>query len=142
MNELITGNSVSLVHRFIASILMEMIYGYNIPSGEDPYIKRTLDLTDRVVQMGDSSFFDSMPFCMFMLLYVSFPISHSPSVRHLPNWVPGTGTLRKARGSSWSYLQRSGRSKNDTLSRRKQANERNYEHPFPARPERDGMHIL
>lgn len=42
---------------------MEMTYGYDISSTEDPYIKQTMDLTDVVVQMGDSSLYDSMPSC-------------------------------------------------------------------------------
>lgn len=41
---------------------MEMTYGYDIFSTEDPYIKQTMDLTDVVVQMGNSPLYDSIPF--------------------------------------------------------------------------------
>lgn len=81
--------------RYVTSIILQVAYGLQIKTDDDPFVKITLDAGYAIANGGPpgSTPIDFFPFRkrlsnMYEALYIKLT-ARSATVRHLPSWFPG-----------------------------------------------------
>ena len=88
------------MRRMAGSTILDIAYGLDIRNSDDPYLKRAEECLGIIDKAGNPGSFlvDIIPACahgsfLFTFLCLNLP----PSVKYVPEWMPGASFKRKAR---------------------------------------------
>ncbi|GLB41889.1 putative cytochrome p450 [Lyophyllum shimeji] len=76
---------ISLLLRYSTAIIMDIIYGHQIVSADDPFVKIAEDCCEAAAESGPPG---------------ATPVDLFPILKHFPSWFPGTYYATFARGAS------------------------------------------
>jgi hypothetical protein len=93
---------VSHIRRYAGGLTLLVVYGYQAVTNDDPFLllaNHCVDLLSNEIASGGGIWpVDIFPFCQYSVTLVDSSFTKSCiAVKHLPEWLPGTSFLRKAK---------------------------------------------